>query len=174
MAYRYATQNMTENMVKAVRLSMQISTKVSVEIGSRIKGKSPAEAIKMLESVVEMKRPMPYSRFNWNVGHKPGHTGPGRYPVAASTAFIALIKSVVANAVNQSLDEKKLIIVSVVAQKGAKTYKYSRVRGLKAKNTHVEIVVQQVEPKVRTPRVKQTAQTRQEAAAKAAATSQKQ
>lgn len=155
MAYAYATQDLKENMAKAVRISLPISTKVSIEIAKKIKGMAPKDAITLLETVLAKTAAMPYTQFNDNVAHRRGGIGPGRYPEKASQEYIALIKSVVANAIHQSLDENKLIIHSIVVQKGSKTYKYSRVRGLKSKNTHIEMVVAQVEPqapKPRTPR----------------------
>lgn len=152
MAYSYATQDMKENMAKAVRISLPISTKVSIEIAKQIKGLSPKDAIAFLEAVLAKTKAMPYTQFNDNVAHRRGGIGPGRFPEKASSEYISLIKSVVANAVHQSLDENKLIIHSIVAQKGSKTYKHSRVRGLKTKNTHIEMVVAQVEPKAPKPR----------------------
>ena len=145
---------MNDKMAKAVHLSAHVSTKVASEIGRRITGKTPKDAIKMLQDVLDMRAPMPYSRFNWNVAHRVGHVGPGRYPQIVSQTIIDLINAVVANAVHQSLDENKLVIASFVPQKGAKTYKYSRMRGLKTKNTHLEIVVEEQEPKAKrtTPR----------------------
>ena len=152
MAYAYATQDLKENMAKAVRISLPISMKVSVEIAKRIKGLSPKNAIAILEAVVNEEEAMPMTQFNDNTAHRRGGMGPGSFPYKASLEFISLIKAVTANAIHQSLDENKLIIHSIVSQKGAKTYKYSRVRGLKSKNTHLEIVVAQVEPKAPKPR----------------------
>jgi large subunit ribosomal protein L22 len=166
--YKYATQNMTEKMAKAVKTSMSISTKQAVEIAKWIKGRSPASALQLLEGVVQKKTAVPFTRFNWNMGHKPGGIGPGRYPVKAAQEFISLVKLVVANAADIGLDTDSLIIFNVVAHKGGKQYKPSRIRGQKAKRTHVEIVVEEkvskdVKPKAKAKAVKQV-ETKQESA----------
>lgn len=139
---------MTDKMARAVGTSLPISTKQSVELAAYLKGRYTTDALAFLESVKEYKSAVPFKRFNWNMGHKPG-IGPGRYPQKTAEAFTKLIKQVIANAVNKSLDEKNLKIFSFVAQKGSKTYKYSRVRGLKTKITHVEIVVVEQPRKVK-------------------------
>jgi len=145
MTYKYATQNMTEKMAKAVRTSLAVSTKQSVEISKFIKGRTPANAIALLESVLTQKTAVPYTRFNWDIGHKKG-IGPGRYPQKASTEFISLIKLAVANATDIGLNVNKLRIFNVVSQKGAKKYRHGRHRGQKAKHTHLEIVLVEAEP----------------------------
>ncbi len=147
--YKYATQNITEKMAKACMKSQAISTKQSVEIAKWLKGKRVAEAVTLLEGVIEKKVAVPFTRFNWDVGHKPG-IGPGRYPQKAAKQFIALLKLAKANAIDQSLDGDNLVVFNIVAQKAAKQFKPSRVRGQKAKSTHIEAVVMEVEAKAPT------------------------
>ena len=139
---------MTDKMAKAVRTSLAVSTKQSVEIGKFIKGRTPENAIAVLEGVLTKKTAVPYTRFNWDIGHKKG-IGPGRYPQKASSEFISLVKLAVANATDIGLDVTKLRIFSVVAQKGAKKYRHGRHRGQKAKHTHLEIVLVEAEPKAK-------------------------
>jgi large subunit ribosomal protein L22 len=148
MVYKYATQNTTEKMARAVRTSMAISTKQSVELAAYLKGRYTTDALAFLSKLQAKEVALPFKRFNWNMGHKPG-IGPGRYPEKTAAEFESLLKQVIANAVNRSLDEKNLKIFNIVAHKGSKTYKYSRVRGLKAKVTHVEIVVVEQPRKVK-------------------------
>jgi large subunit ribosomal protein L22 len=140
--YKYATQNMTDKMAKAVKTSVAISTKQSVEIAKWLKGRTPAAALKLLSNVVEQKQAVPFTRFNWNMGHKPG-IGPGRFPKKAAAEFISLVKLAVANATDKGLDTDSLVIFNIVAQKGGKQYKPNRIRGQKAKRTHIELVVEE-------------------------------
>ena len=139
---------MTDKMAKAVRTSLAVSTKQSVEIGKFIKGRSPQQAIVLLEGVTEQTVAVPYTRFNWNTGHKKG-IGPGRYPQKAATEFISLIKLAIANATDIGLNVENLRIYSMVAQKASKSYRHGRHRGQKAKHTHLELVLEQVEPKAK-------------------------
>ena len=139
---------MTDKMAKAVRTSLAVSTKQSVEIAKFIKGRSPQEAIVLLEGVTEKTVAVPYTQFNWNVGHKKGMAA-GRYPQKAANEFISLLKLAMANAVDIGLTVENLRVFSVVSQKAAKSYRHGRHRGQKAKHTHLELVLEQVEPKAK-------------------------
>ncbi len=167
MAYAYATQDITSKMAKCVKTSQPISHKQASEIGRFIKGMTVVDALAHLEAVARIEKAQPFTRFNDNVGHKKG-IGPGRYPVEAAKVFIQAVKLATANAINQSLDDKKLYVYSVVAQKGPKTYKYSRVRGIKAKNTHLEVVVIEQEAPVKKTVAKSKSNARKPAAKPAA------
>jgi large subunit ribosomal protein L22 len=140
MTYKYATQDLNEKMAKAVKVGAQASFKQSVEMASWLRGRSTTDALHLLSQVQVMNIAVPARRFNRHLGHKPG-IGPGRYFLKTATLFAELINAVVKNAENQSLDTKNLVIHSIVVNRGAKSFKYSRIRGLKAKNTHIELVV---------------------------------
>lgn len=120
--------------------SLPISLKQSAEICRAIRDKSYARALKMLERTVEMKECIPYSRFNRGVGHRT-KTGPGRFPVKASTYILQVLKSIKANARQKGLDTDSLRIKAAIAKQGPRTPKYGRHRGRTAKRTHIEIVV---------------------------------
>jgi ribosomal protein L22 len=100
----------------------------------------------MLSKVTTQTMAVPFTRFNRHFGHK-ASIGPGRYPVKTAELFIDLIKGVVANAQNEGLTTQNLVIKRVVVQTGAKSFKPSRIRGLTTKNTHVEMIVEQLSPK---------------------------
>ena len=51
-----------------------------------LRGKNVTVALKMLEEVAELKRPVPIRRYNIGVAHKQG-VGPGRYPQKAAKAI---------------------------------------------------------------------------------------
>lgn len=142
MAYHYATQDIKG--AKAVMTNTPISTKKSIEIANRIRGRQTTFAKRMLEDAIAMVRPIKYTRFTDDLGHKPG-MGPGRYPIKTAKAFLALVKSVEANAANLGMNTSALKISAVVVQQGAKRPRYGRHRGRMAKNTHVEIAVVEAE-----------------------------
>ncbi len=144
--YAFEEEKYNKNtMAKAKLLYQNISTKDSIEIAKAIRGKSLEKSIEMLKKVVEKKQPIKYTRFiQESAGHKPG-IGSGRYPVKAAEAFITLLELVKNNAEQKSLDEEKLVIIHVKADKASRPWRYGRHRGRKAKRTHLEIVVEEKE-----------------------------
>lgn len=153
MTYKYATQ-ITEGMVKAVALSQNISLKQSVELAKYLKRKSTKRALVILDGVIEKTHAVPYTRFNGDVGHRVGIAA-GRFPVKTAKTFKQLLKTAISNAADQALDTDSLQVYNIVAHNAGKQYRYGRQRGRQAKNTHVEIVLREIDTSKKTPR-KQT------------------
>ncbi len=144
---KYATKFDNETMARAQGIALPVSFKQSVEVCRFIKNRRYKDAIRLLEGVKEMKTPVPYRTFNrGGTGHRKG-MGPGRYPQKASTYIIKLLKSAYANASQKGLDTENLVVKSAVAKQGPKTFHYGRKRGIKAKRTHVEVVVESAKKK---------------------------
>lgn len=122
--------------------SLPISTKMTVEICSLVKNKPLFKARRMLQDVVDMKRPIPIKRFNADLCHKPGMAA-GRYPVSASSTFLKLLDSVEANAENKGLNVNNLVIVQAKADRGEARWRYGRKGKAKMKNTHVQLIVEE-------------------------------
>ncbi len=161
--YAFEEEKYNKNtMAKAKLLYQNISTKDSIEIAKAIRGKSLEKSIEMLKKVVEKKQPIKYTRFiQESAGHKPG-IGSGKYPVKAAEAFITLLELVKNNAEQKSLDEEKLFIIHVKADKASRPWRYGRHRGRKSKRTHLEIVVEEKEiekKEKKEKKVKKTAKT---------------
>ena len=57
-----------------------------------IRGRKLDKAIKMLEEVIEIKRPVPFARYNMGVAHKAG-VGPGRYPKKSAQAILRALRA---------------------------------------------------------------------------------
>ncbi len=141
---KYATKFNEETMARAQGISLPVSFKQSVEVCRFLKNRRYKDAVRLLEGVKELKTPVPYRTFNrGGTGHRKG-IGPGRYPQKASTYIIKLLKSAHANASQKGLDTESLIVKSAVAKQGPKTFHYGRKRGIKAKRTHIEVVVESV------------------------------
>ncbi len=143
MPYHYAFQDFKENMARAVGTRLRISTKQSVEISKYIKGRSVTSAKALLQEVIKMKRAIPFTRFNRDMGHKPGKIAAGRYPIKASAEFLQLINSVEHNARSKGLNTTNLIIRHAMAQKAGNVPHYGRQGRRNMKYTHVEIVVEE-------------------------------
>ena len=143
--YKYSV-TVNEHRAKAVGLLMPISTKQGIEICSLIRGKNIQKAKKILNEAIDMKKPIPYTRFTDGAGHKHG-IGPGKYPVKACREILKLVNLVEANAQHKGLDTSSLEIIHICAKKGPKSWHYGRQSRIAMKRTHVEIVVEEKEIK---------------------------
>jgi large subunit ribosomal protein L22 len=125
----------TEAVVNAHNLP--ISTKYSAAICKFIKNKKIEHAIADLEQVLVLKKAVP---MKGEIPHRKGKgMMSGRFPKKATENFIRLLKSLLANANHNSLENP--IIVEAIANIGARPYgKFGRVR---KKRTHVKIKVKE-------------------------------
>ena len=142
MTYKLAFQG-TGNYAKALGLGLPISAKHAREICGHIRGMHIEKAKRFLEEVAAIKTPVPFKRFNKDVGHKKGAIAAGRFPVKASTTILTLIKTAEANAQNKGMTITDLVITHILSQKDETNYRYGRRRGITAKKTHVEIILQE-------------------------------
>ncbi len=141
MAYNYSI-TATENCAKAVGLSLPISRKQSVNICATLKGMNVQKAKKLLEEVVAIKKPIPFTKYNMNMGHKKGMAA-GSYPATACKEILNLLKSAEANAQFKGLSTASLVIKHAGAQKGPTRHHFGRQR-TKAKCTHIELVLEEI------------------------------
>ena len=112
---------------------LRISTKHSVAVCNFIKNKNIDDALAHLEEVSKMKRAIP---MRGEIPHRKGKMMSGRYPLNAVKAFIRLLKSLKANAINHELElEKvKLACMANVASRPMKRFGQG-----KHKRSHVQI-----------------------------------
>lgn len=143
---KYSMQEYDEKKMARARLNnAPLSRKVATEISNMIRYKSTKKAKMLLEEVIDMKRAVPYRKFNRSVAHKVG-IGPGRYPVKAVQEILKLIKLAESNASNKGLGEN-LIIKHLAPNKGNMQWHHGRQSRRQVKSTHVEIVVCEKEEK---------------------------
>ncbi|MBI4441151.1 50S ribosomal protein L22 [Candidatus Woesearchaeota archaeon] len=147
MAYHYATQLNNEHTARAVGRSLPISTKFSVEICNHLRHRKLEDAKKILERVTMLREAIPMKRYTFDLGHKPGSVGPGRYPVKACKNILELLDSVEANAQFKGLNTSLLQIVHICAHKASIPMHGGRRGGRKNKRTHLEVVVQETAEK---------------------------
>ncbi len=131
-----------EHMARTIGVSLPISFKQSVEICRFIKNKNVNYAKKILQKVIDKELPVPFTRYNWDLGHKK-KIGPARYPKKASEEFIKLIENVEANAQFKGLNTSNLFIAHTSAHKSGKVWHYGRKTRRKMKRTNIEIVVEE-------------------------------
>ena len=140
------------NYARGKANELPISPKHAIEIASFIKNKQTNEMITYLGMVVAGKKAIPFRKFNRDVAHKRGLIGwdAGRYPKKASLAYIRLLESVKKNAEYIGLDQEKLEIVHVSANRGRGQRAFfpramGRATPKRRETVNIEIVVREVE-----------------------------
>ncbi|ASJ11828.1 50S ribosomal protein L22 [Thermococcus thioreducens] len=149
--FSYSFQNFDpDRMARASGRDLGISPKHSIELLREIKGMMLNDAIKYLDDVIALKRPVPMRRFNDSQGHKPGKGfGPGRYPVKVAKAVKKVLLNAKNNAEQKGLDPDRLRIIHAAAQRGPVLRGYiprafGRATPFNEQTTHIEIVVEEV------------------------------
>lgn len=120
--------------------NMPVSWKDVTEIGRFVKDDSVEKAKRKLNMVTEKELEVPYTKYNSDVGHKPGNSDPGRYPVKAAEHVLEVLESAEANAEHEGLSGD-LFVDEFVTNQGAEFATPGRHRGRKTKRAHVKIVV---------------------------------
>lgn len=140
---------MENEEVIANAFNLDISTKYSVEIANNIRGKTTERAKKILQDAIDMKIPIRITRFKEGAGHKRGNFASGKYPINASKEILSVIKQAESNVRDKGGSTQNLVISGIIVNKAANTPRYGRQRGIRAKKTHLEIKVKEVEGKKR-------------------------
>ncbi len=113
----YTAQADPDTTSKAIAKELPISPKFSREICRMVRGRKVDDAIRMLEEVVELRRPVPIRRHNMGVAHKRG-VGPGRFPKKAAAAVIRVLQSAKSNAEYKGLDADNMKVRIISAHHG--------------------------------------------------------
>ena len=139
-----------DRMARASGRDLRISPKHSVELLREIRGMMLNDALKYLDDVIALKRPVPMKRFNDSQGHKPGKGfGPGRYPVKVAKAVKKVLLNAKNNAEQKGLDPDRLKIIHAAAHRGPVLRGYiprafGRATPFNEQTTHMEIVVEEI------------------------------
>ncbi len=123
--YSYQPKDETK-AAKAMGYEMPISFKHAVEICRELRGKKLKDAMKLLEDVIALKRPIPFKRYKKKVAHKSGlyKWYAGRYPQKAAKFILKVLNNLKANAEYKGLNVDELVIVHAQAKKGRVIKKY--------------------------------------------------
>jgi large subunit ribosomal protein L22 len=104
---------------RAQAIEADISPKHSVEICREIRGLELQKAKDYLKDVIDMKRALPFKRYNHGVGHRKGKgMGPGRYPQKAAKVFLKVLEDCESNAEYSGLNTDALFIKHISAHRG--------------------------------------------------------
>jgi len=138
-----------DTSAKAIGKDLPVSPKMSREICGMIRGKKVEVAVRMLEEVIDLKRPVPLKRFNKRVSHKPG-VGPGRYPQKAARAILGVVKSASSNAEYKGLSTDDMIITVISAALGQTIpghmpRAHGRATQWDQQTVNIEVIIEEVE-----------------------------
>jgi large subunit ribosomal protein L22 len=134
--------------------NLSISTKHTIAISDFIRGKSVQKSKRILESVLEMKTPVPFKKHKRKIAHKRGKIAAGRYPINATKEVLILLKSLEANAQNKGLNVESLYITSIIPNQASRPWHYGRHRRIKMKRTHLRITAEEKQQKTKPKQVK--------------------
>jgi large subunit ribosomal protein L22 len=135
-----------QGMAKALGKDLPISMKVSSEVCRFIRGRSVDRARKILMDCIDVKKAIPYTRYNHSVAHKT-KIGPGRFPVKTCENIIGIIDSAVANAQFKGINTSNLFVYHICVQKSSQAWHPGRKRRRQMKRSHIEVVLKEMESK---------------------------
>ena len=144
--WRYSLQELDPaRTVKASLREVDISPKFSREVCKAIVGLSIPEAKKLMEDVAEMRRMIPYRRYNKKRAHHSETRGPGGYPVKIARMMLKLLESLEANAEFKGLDPDEVVIIHAAAHKGRRIEKFierafGRATPYDKQLVHIEVI----------------------------------
>ncbi|MBL7100871.1 MAG: 50S ribosomal protein L22 [Nanoarchaeota archaeon] len=138
-----------ENIATIDGKDLPVSTKHAIEICNFIRGKTLLKSKAFLKKVIAKKEALPFKRYKGDVGHKPGKTGPGRYPLNACQTILRLLESLEINAQNKGLDTAALYLKEVIPNKASNVWRYGRWRRRRRKLTHIFMLTEEAVKKKR-------------------------
>jgi large subunit ribosomal protein L22 len=118
-------------------------------LGKMLVGKKVEDAKKYLQGVIELKTPVPYTRFKMFLNPKP-KVGPGRYPKKAAQAILRVIESAQSNAEYKGLEADNMRVKVAAAHRGSIEKAYMpRAQGRSTpwneQTTNIEIILEEIE-----------------------------
>jgi len=127
--------------------SVPISTKYAISLCKFVKGKRIGDAIRELEQVVLMKKPVP---MKGEYAHKKGKgMSGGKYPQRAARQFIILLKSLLGNSNNHEITEP------VIAEASANIAPSPRGRFGRVRRKRTHVMLKAVEMKIKDKKIKE-------------------
>lgn len=118
-----------ETSARAIGRELSVSPKHSIVICRHIKGLKLERAKAFLGEVIELKSPVPDTRYG-SSGHRRGKVGPGRFPQKAARQILKVLEGAEANAEYKGLVIDEMYIAHSAAHRGkAWEGRFPRARG---------------------------------------------
>ena len=139
-----------EKTARAMGRNIPISRKHAREICKSINGMKLDDAIRFLEDVIAMRRPVLFRRHCKKVAHRKGKLGwpAGRYPVKAAKVILKLLQHAKANAEYKGLNTDKLRIKHISTNKGITLKRYmprafGRATPKFQETVHIQVILEE-------------------------------
>jgi large subunit ribosomal protein L22 len=145
----YTAESDPDKTSRAIGKELPISPKFSREICTMLRGKKVTVAVRILEEIIDLKRPVPMKRFNTGVAHK-RRVGPGRFPQKAARAILGVIESARHNAEYKGLDSENMKVTVVTTNLGRTTKgfmprAYGRATQWNQQTANIEVILEELE-----------------------------
>ncbi len=146
---KYSTNFDPDRTASAYGYELHCSRKDSINLARLIKGKKTEEAKKMLQDIINMKKPLPTIYHNKKRAHQKG-IGPGSFPQKAAKYMLKTIENAENNAEYKGFDIENMKIAHVSTYggriiKGIMPRAHGRATNKNTKTTNIEIVLEEVE-----------------------------
>ena len=135
----------TAAVARARGIELPISPKKTYEVLNAIRGQSLERARAILQDAIDLKRAIPFRRYNQETAHHTG-VGPGRFPKKVAKNLLQILQNAEANAEYEGMDTDQLVIrVASCArgriQKANMPRAHGRATAWNEQTTNVEIVL---------------------------------
>ncbi|MBX8631912.1 MAG: 50S ribosomal protein L22 [Thermoplasmata archaeon] len=144
----YTQETDPDTTSRALVKDIDISPKHARELCRSLRGRSVDSALQYLDEVIELKRAVPFRRYNKQVTHKRG-TGPGRYPVKAAKFVKKAIEEAQHNAEYKGLDSDSMRIHTISSHRG-QPFDFFRPRAFgrsgqwKRERVNIEVILEEI------------------------------
>jgi len=145
----YSMDSDPEKTSKAIGKEIGVSPKHCREVCKMLKGMKVEDAKNYLKEVVDLKTPVPYTRFKLYLNPKP-KVGPGRFPKNAAKAILKVLESAQSNAEYKGLEADNMRVKIAAAHRGRIEKSFMpRAQGRSTpwneQTTNIEIILEEVE-----------------------------
>jgi large subunit ribosomal protein L22 len=132
-------------LARARGIELPMSPKKTYEVLNAIRGLPLEKARKVLQDAIELKRAIPFRRYNQETAHHTG-VGPGRFPKKVAKNLLQILQNAESNAEYEGMDTDQLYVrVAACArgriQKANMPRAHGRATAWNEQTTNVEIVL---------------------------------
>ena len=145
----YTMKTDPEKTSRATGSEISVSPKHCREVCKMLTGMKVEDAKKYLQGVIDIKTPVPYTRFKMFLNPKP-KVGPARYPKKAAKEILRVLESAQSNAEYKGLESDNMRVKLAAAHRGRIEKSYMpRAQGRSSpwneQTTNIEIILEEVE-----------------------------
>ena len=132
-------------VARARGIEVPISPKKTYEVLNAIRGLPVERARTVLTDAIEMRRAIPFRRYNQETAHHTG-VGPGRYATKVARNVLKILESAEKNAEYESLDVDRLYVKVAASARGrirkaSMPRAHGRATPWNEQTTNIEIVL---------------------------------